>query len=161
MKKLLALLIVLSLSASLGLAIDGGPPEGRGPMHNTEKRMENLSKKLELTKDQEKQVLAHFESRKKTMKKDMEKIKSLRDALNKEIAKDSPSQTKIKKLSSEMKTMRGGHFDEMVSGRLEMKKILTKEQFSKLEKMQSRKGPGRHDRKEKKKGWFNRGNSKK
>ena len=97
-----------------------------------EKKFEKLAKELNLTEEQKTQLKECREAR-------MEKVMSLHDELVQEIKKLRAELEKtetdrrgIARISTRLKIIRGEMFDQRIEGILELKEILTPEQFQQL-----------------------------
>ncbi len=128
-----------------------------------------MARVLNLTEDQQKQLKAIKQKQRDTMKSTFEAIKTNREAFNEEIVKATPDMNKINDLQNQLKTIQAQMADNQLNSVLEMKKIMTPEQFAgfmalkkerKLMKQEHKKfGPpcawGKHG--EEHKDWGNKG----
>jgi Spy/CpxP family protein refolding chaperone len=85
---------------------------------------------LNLTADQEKQLQDSREKQEATMKSTFEQMKANRDAFDTEIVKATPDMAKINDIQAQLKTIQAQMVDNHLSSMLEIKKILTPEQFA-------------------------------
>jgi|GEM_PF-2237179 len=95
--------------------------------------------KLNLTDDQKKQLKAVELKKHETMKATFEQVKANREALNKELLQATPDLNKVNDLQAQLKTLQGQIADNHLSSILEVKKILTPEQFSKYLELEKQK----------------------
>ena len=89
-----------------------------------------MSKVLNLTEDQQKQLKDVKQKQMETMKSVFEQMKSNREAFDAEILKASSDMTKINDLQAQIKTIQSQIVDNRLNSILEIKKILTPEQFA-------------------------------
>lgn len=87
---------------------------------------------LNLTEEQKKQLEGNWQKEREAMKIIFEQIKSNREALDQELAKLTPDMNKINDLQSQWKTLQSQMADNRLNSTLEVKKILTPEQFTKF-----------------------------
>ena len=89
-----------------------------------------MSKVLNLTEDQQKQLKDIKQKQRETMKGFFEQIKSNREELNAEIIKATPDMSKVNNIQAQMKTLQSQMVDNHLNSILEIKKIMTPEQFA-------------------------------
>jgi len=89
-----------------------------------------MARVLNLTEDQQKQLKAIKQKQRETMKSTFEAIKSNREAFNAEIVKAAPDMNKINELQNQLKTIQSQMADNQLNSVLEIKKIMTPEQFA-------------------------------
>jgi Spy/CpxP family protein refolding chaperone len=85
---------------------------------------------LNLTKDQQKQLKDSWNKQKEAMKNVFGQIKTNREALDAEIVKATPDMNKINGLQAQIKTLQSQMVDDHLNDILEIKKILSPEQFA-------------------------------
>ncbi|MBF0570309.1 MAG: Spy/CpxP family protein refolding chaperone [Candidatus Omnitrophica bacterium] len=95
--------------------------------------------KLNLTDDQKKQLKDVWHKQREAMKSTVEQIKINKEALNKELILPSPDMNKVNTFEAQLKTLHAQMADNRLSSTLEVKKILTPEQFSKYLELQNKK----------------------
>lgn len=100
-----------------------------------QKRFEKIAKELNLTDKQKQQIEEH-------RKKNMEETAAIRRemmekhrALRKELEKSDTDKANVDRLLKDLKELHGKHLDSMVNRVVEMKQILTPEQFEKMNKI--------------------------
>jgi len=99
--------------------------DGHRPMH------EHMTAKiLNLSEDQEKQLKDLKQKQRDAKKTNMEQMKSNREAFEAEIIKATPDMGKINDLQSQIKTIQGQIVDAHLNNILDIKKLLTPEQFA-------------------------------
>jgi len=125
----LFLLSLLWLGPSLGFA---EPPEGRPDM---EEKMKRIHAKLNLTPEQEQKLKEHRQMHREAGKKTWEAIREKREALETEMAKPAFDEARVKALHGEIAALRNQMADHRLAGILEVRKILTPEQFAKFQEM--------------------------
>jgi Spy/CpxP family protein refolding chaperone len=106
-----------------------------------------------LTDDQKKQMKAIWEKQKEAKKAAFAQIKADKEALTNELLQTTPDANKINDLKSKMEALHAQMLDSRINSNLEVKKILTAEQFAKYLEIQKYKHSGRFHREE----WGNRG----
>jgi Spy/CpxP family protein refolding chaperone len=89
-----------------------------------------MAKVLGLTEDQVKQLKDIHQKQKEAMKSVFEQIKSNREAFNAEIVKAAPDMNKVNDLQAQFKTIQGQMLDNHLNSLLEVKKVMTPEQFA-------------------------------
>ncbi len=128
--------VIASLAVALWVAglspVLSEPPVDRDRM---EGRMEKMKAQLSLTPDQEKKLKEHRQAHREERKKMAETMRAKRDALEQEMAKPSFDEAKVKILHSELQVLRTQMADQRLQGILEVRKILTPEQFAKFRAM--------------------------
>lgn len=103
--------------------------EGRAKMLQKSQEIYN---QLNLTDDQKKLLEASRAKNKEGMKALFEKMKSCRDALNSELIKPNLNMAKIDEINSQLKAAQAQLIDERLASIIEVRKILTVEQFAKF-----------------------------
>ena len=152
---LAALLLAVFCFATPVFAEGGG--RGREPGEKGGKMMEKMGEELGLTREQQDQVKALRESGKEKAGPLREKSKAVREAMREELNRADTDSSKVKGYVEELTALYRQKLEQRVDGVLGMKKVLTPEQFSKLnEKMEQKKeawrekrgfrGPGRGSR---------------
>lgn len=133
-KKMVVMLFAsMFILASMSLCAVDSFCQGNGKL--MQKRFEKIAKVLNLTDKQKQQIEEH---RKKSMEETavirremMEKHRALR----KELGKSDTDKANVDRLLKDLKDLHGKHLDSMVNRVVEMKQILTPEQFEKMNKI--------------------------
>lgn len=99
--------------------------------------------KLNLTDVQKKQMKDIWQKQREAKKATFEQIKANREALNKELAQPTSDMAKINALQAQLKTLVLKMADSRLNSTLEVKKVLTPEQFGKYLEFQKHKFAGR------------------
>ena len=94
--------------------------------------------KLNLTEAQEKQMQGIWKQKREAMKAVFEQVKTSREALNTELEKPTVDMNRINALQGQLKGLAAQLADEHLNTTLEVKKILTSEQFGKFLRSQQR-----------------------
>jgi len=132
--KITGLVVVLmAFSVPIVYADNGGTPEAShhdGDWHHKAQDMHMMAKILNLSEDQVKQLKDAKKKQRETMKSVFEQMKSNREAFNAEIVKASADMSKINDLQAQLKTIQGQMVDNHLNSILDIKKILTPEQFA-------------------------------
>lgn len=106
---------------------------GREAMREKMKaRMLEVFKQLDLSPEQEKQLAAHRNKHREQGKEIYKNIKAKREEIKNELQKQELNMEKINKIHSELKSLRSKKADRRLEGILEVRKILTTEQFRKF-----------------------------
>lgn len=147
MKKLkvgsLFLLSLLWLGPTLGFA---EPPE-EGDRPSIEEKMKRMSSELKLTPEQEKKLKEHKQAHREASKTLWEAVRAKKDELEKELSNPKFEENKVKALHSEITALKAKLADHRLQGILEVRRILSPEQFTKFQDMM-KKRMGKGDRRE-------------
>ena len=111
---------------------DGGdakPMHEQGDWHHGHND-EMLAKVLNLTQDQAKQLEDLHQKNKDAMKSTLEQMKSSKEAFDAEIVKASPDMNKINQAQTQIKNIMSQMTDMRLNSLMEIKKVLTPEQFA-------------------------------
>ncbi|OGX06283.1 MAG: hypothetical protein A2Z88_00545 [Omnitrophica WOR_2 bacterium GWA2_47_8] len=133
-KKNVVLGVALSLllfSSSLALAGYEGEHKGKMKEKWAEKKAE-MYKELGLTPEQQAQLDAHKEKHRGQMKGLHEQIKAKREEVRAELQKPEVDTNKVQQVHNELKALKAQQEDHQLEGVLEVRKILTAEQFQKF-----------------------------
>ncbi len=107
---------------------DKDPSHHGGDWHGQRDHM--MAKVLNLTEDQEKQLKDSREKQETAMKSVFEQMKATREAFDAEIVKATPDMNKINDIQTQLKTIQSQMLNNHLNSLLEIKKILTPEQFA-------------------------------
>jgi len=119
-----------------------GPEGMEGMKEKMEARFKEVSKELNLTPEQEEQLKKHRTQSREKMKEFRKKIAGKREEFGKEVQKQELDMEKINQLNSELKIMHSEMQDNRLKGILEIRNILTPEQFTKFKEFIGKHGPG-------------------
>ncbi|MBK7207976.1 MAG: periplasmic heavy metal sensor [Elusimicrobia bacterium] len=144
------LLTGLFLLAGAGLFAepmgDDGPGFGSGPRGDegkTEGRFEEMNKELGLTKEQAEKLRAHRRSQRETNQALWKQMEEKREALRAELEKPKVDSGKAKSINEELKALHNKMAEQRLAGVLQVREILTAEQFKKLREIgEKRRGGG-------------------
>jgi Spy/CpxP family protein refolding chaperone len=89
-----------------------------------------VAKVLNLSEDQVKQLKDLHQKQRESMKSVFAQMKSNREAFNAQIIKATPDMNKVNDLQAQLKTIQSQMIDNHLNSMLEIKKILTPEQFA-------------------------------
>jgi Spy/CpxP family protein refolding chaperone len=103
-------------------------------------RLDRLFRKLHLTDDQKKQMKDIGQKQREIMKSNHEQIKANKESLRQELMATAPDMNKVNNLQAQLKTLEAQKVDNRLNTTLEVKKILTPEQFGKYIHFQHRCG---------------------
>ena len=126
-----------------GTEAEYGHQRGRGPKEGA---MAKLIEELGLTPEQQEQLKTQREAHRGKMKELHETLKTKRAELKEELEKAGSNEGRINSLASEVKSLMSESVDLRVGNILEVKAILTPEQFEEFKKhvaMKKKKGQGR------------------
>ena len=140
-----ASIIGLILSASTVLAQPYGRDK-RDPEVMKERReahMQRIQEQLNLNEEQQELLEAHKAKHREAMKVFHEAIKTKRGELKTELEKQELDMDQIRKLHSEMKELDAKMADHRLEGILEVREILTPEQFTEFMKLTGKHKRGR------------------
>ena len=101
-----------------------------------------------LTDDQKKQLKDIWQKQKEAKKAAFVQIKADKEALTNELLQTTPDVNKINDLKSKMEALHAQMLDTRINSNLEVKKILTAEQFAKYLEFQKHKFAGRSHKEE-------------
>jgi len=128
---------------------DAAQKDGQWQHHGHEGQM--LAKILNLSDDQVKQLKDLHQKQKDALKSTFEQIKANRQAFESEIVKATPDMAKINDIQTQIKALQSQMVDNHLNSLLEIKKVLTPEQFAgymaleKAKQMMMHKGHGKFD----------------
>jgi Spy/CpxP family protein refolding chaperone len=113
------------------------PTEWQSPGHEEMRekvkvRMLEVFKQLDLSPEQEKQLKAHRNKLKEQGKDIHESVRAKREEMKIELQKQELNMAKINKINSELKNIKSKKADYKLEGILEVRNILTTEQFIKF-----------------------------
>ena len=136
------------LLAGLGLRAEPGMEDGPGfgpesgmSDGQREKRFDAMEKELGLSKEQSEKLRAHRKAQRETGMALMQEMKAKREALRAELDKPTLDTSKVKALNEELKALHNKMADHRLTAVLELREILTPEQFKKFQaKAQERRG---------------------
>ncbi len=127
------------------------PDEMRGEMREKMRaKMQEVFKQLELSSEQQEQLQAHRKNYRGQAGQFRENMKAKKDAIRNELQKEELKMENVYKIHSELKDLLIQKADHRLEGILEVRKILTAEQFRKFCELRK----GMHSRKEKRKEFY-------
>ena len=146
----LMIAVLVALSASVIYADNGnGGNFGGGHWGRHVSYMKGkFCHKLNLTDAQKKQLKDIWHKQREAMKATFEQIKVNKEALTNELLQTTPDVNKINDLKSKIKAFGAQMLDNRINSNLEVKKILTAQQFAKYLELQKRKFSGRFHQEE-------------
>ena len=104
-----------------------------GGMHEQkERRIQEIYNQLNLSEDQKKQVDTNKQNQKAQKKVVFEQMKAQKEAMRQELMKPNLDMNKINSLQAELKAVHLKMMDNRLNSILEVRKILTTEQFEKF-----------------------------
>ncbi len=107
-------------------------PDREAMREKMRSQMLEVFKQLELNPEQEKQLNTHRTKHRERGKEIYKNIKAKREEIREELQKQDFDMKKIKKIHSELKSVYSRKADHRLEGILEVRKILTTEQFAKF-----------------------------
>ena len=124
---------VMLLSSNVYSQPPGDSFNRHGEMREEMKaRMLEVFKQLELSPEQEKQLQAHRMNHRGQAGEFHKSVKAKKDAIRNELQKEELNMEEIYKIHNELKSMFSQKADHRLEGILEVRKILTAEQFRKF-----------------------------
>lgn len=116
-------------------AVENSGQRSRSWNEAMEKKIQEIHNQLNLT-DGQKKLLDENKTRDKQMRKARwEKVRFVRDSLNKELMKPDLNMAKIQEIHAQYKVLQAKMADERLESMLSVRKILTPEQFEKFIKL--------------------------
>ena len=102
-------------------------------MHErVEKQRHKIYDQLQLTEEQKKQLEANKEKQRTQMKASFEQMKSFREAMRQELMKSNLDMNKVNGIHVQIKNLHSQMADQRLDSVLEVRKILTPEQFARF-----------------------------
>ena len=149
-KKSFVYLVVAMLLVAVPAAYAQGPfaGGGKGQPHGMRK-MGNLAEELDLTTEQQERMKALRQENKGKRQQLQQELKESRKALKEELGKYRSDPAVIDGAVAQMKDLQAQLIDYRVDHFVEMKRILTPEQFEKMSKIKQGREKGRKDRRKK------------
>ncbi len=137
--------VLVIILTSVGLATAGGPRKGRscgedgfGPGH----RMEMLAKRLDLSEDQQAAIQKIHEKSREVGQEKQKDLMRLRNEMEGEMLKDSPSEKTVLSINSKIGTLKTEMKAQRLKTRLAVREELTAEQRDKMLTMHGKDGKG-------------------
>jgi Spy/CpxP family protein refolding chaperone len=156
MKSLMKILTVVAVAVALSIA---SLPAYAGPVWAKEDacggggkkggHFQSLIDKLDITDEQKETLMEQREEHWKKMKDLREAMNENRQDLREELLKDDYSKTAVKRTVREMKGIQGDMIEQRVDHFLQMKEVLTPEQYRKFTELAEKKrkrSKGKHSR---------------
>ncbi len=135
-KLMIILFCVCSLSALPAVYADDAQNSSDDRLSSPDKRREWMDKKIQeiygqlnLNEDQKKQLDVNKAQHRDKMKGVFDRMRSARNQLNQELMKSDLDMTKVNEIQTQIKSLQAEMSDDRLSSILEVKKILTPEQF--------------------------------
>jgi Spy/CpxP family protein refolding chaperone len=139
----------VAFCALLWTAAASAQPPQKGRSQAREARMEEIHRRLGLTPEQSQKLKDHRKSHKEEARRIHEQLREKRQALKEELEKPDYNPERIKQMHGEMKDLRNKKDDLRLNGILEVRKILTPDQFKKFHELTHDKRKGKERRWEK------------
>lgn len=139
-KKALLGVITLVTFAALPLAYaqDASGPDGSAQIRHSGQRIQEIYNQLNLTDDQKKQLEDNKKQHRARMESARQEVKTDKEALHEELMKPQLDMPRIKDLHERIKTLQSQMEDIKLSAILEVRAILTPEQFLKFANLMHR-----------------------
>ena len=132
-------LIVFVLSFFLGTAVNAFAERDAGHMRGDkqgwEDKVNKMYDKLDLNEEQKAKLKGHKEAHREEMKVLRDQIKAKREEIRKEMEKADFDVNKVRAINNELKSLENNMADQRLEGILEVRGILTPEQFSKFNEL--------------------------
>jgi len=124
---------VMVLTSNLYAREPGDPPlEYEAMQEKMRARMQEVFKQLGLTPEQERQLKDHRNKHREQAREIHTSIRAKKEEIRDELQKQELNMEKINKIHSELKNLHSKKADHRLEGILEVRKILTTEQFVKF-----------------------------
>jgi Spy/CpxP family protein refolding chaperone len=124
---------MMVLTSNLYAREPGDRPPGHEAMREKMRaRMLEVFKQLDLSPEQEKQLESHRSNHREQAKEIHKSIRAKKEEMRDELQKQELNMDKINKIHSELKNLHSEKADHRLEGILEVRKILTTEQFVKF-----------------------------
>ena len=124
-------MVALMLTATTAFAGDG---EGAHKEFRKQ-RIAKMYEKLELSQEQKEQLEAHRKAQKEEFKEVFQELKSNKDALAEELEKKNMDKDKVQQIHAKIKMLNAKKEDLRLEGIMQVREILTDEQFSEFMKL--------------------------
>ena len=112
-----------------------------------EEKVKEMNKQLGVTEEQEQKLKEHREKNQAKMQTLRDQLKEKKEAIRQELEKTEFNEAQVKALQNEIKNLQNQKEDIQLEGILEVRKILSQEQFKKFsEKMKEHKGFGKGEK---------------
>lgn len=132
----LGLIVAILLSSNVYSQSTGASSADHEAMREKKKaQMLEIFKQLDLSPEQEGKLNAHRNKYREQRKEVRRSIKAKREEMKAELQKQDLDMERINKIHSEMKSMKSKKADNRLRGILEVRKILTTEQFVRFMKL--------------------------
>ena len=140
----ITLLFSSTINAHEGKTFDGD--EDDSSRMRWEQNISKMYKKLGLTPEQDKKLKDHRDGHRSQMETLHKEIKVKRKLLGEELQKTDFDMSKVQQVHDELKSLKARMEDNRLEGILEVRKILTPEQFSKFMKLKEERSSGKKHR---------------
>ncbi len=135
LKQLICLfgIIVIMLTSNVYAQTPDGNSSGyEAKREKMKARMLEVFKQLDLSPEQEEQLKSHRNKHREQAKEFRKNIKAKKEEIRNELQKQELNMEKVNEIHSEFKALRSKKADHRLKGMLEVRKILTPEQFAKF-----------------------------
>jgi Spy/CpxP family protein refolding chaperone len=152
MKRWVAPLVMALAVALAGSAYAADQQKGK---KGNGKHFDRMVKELQLTPDQQVKIQEHKQNQQKQIREINAQLRANQEQINAELAKPDLDKARVEQLTQERKTLEAARVDQRIAARLEMRAILSPEQYQKLESSRDKKqqkmksGKGMHMGKDK------------
>ena len=145
---LMAVVIVTAVFVLQTKALAHGPHDDADPDRHAmmEKRMEKIQEQLGLSEEQRAKIKEHRKKHFAETKELHEQIRGKMEELRKELQKADFDEGKVRAIHSDIKTLRMKEEENRLEGIIEMRKILTPEQYKKFTEMMKERFKGNRDK---------------
>ncbi len=131
--------MALFLASAKGVYAEGPQGESFGKKDKVawEKKMEKVYKQLGLTDEQKARLKEHREKNQAQRKEYYQEIKAKQEQIRQELQNDQFDVNKVRQIHNELKELRSKMEDFRLEGIIEVRQILTAEQFKKFMELKS------------------------
>ncbi len=119
-------------------------PSGEEELWCSGKKFDKHLKELNLTPAQKTQLDTQRSAQREAMESIHQSIETKRHELRAEMDKDATDKAKLDSIATELKNLQGQRISQEIKGILQMKEVLTPDQFKKLNAMRENRKHGKH-----------------
>lgn len=139
LKEVLMVAVFMCLAVGSGHANEEGQGQFKEKMKQKwEEKMDKIHQELGLTPEQKAKLKAHREGYRSQKKATFEQIKNKKEQITQELQRVNVDEQKIRQLHAELKALKSTAEDARLEGILEVRKILTADQFVKFHELKEK-----------------------
>ncbi|MBD3316350.1 MAG: periplasmic heavy metal sensor [Chitinivibrionales bacterium] len=130
--KLQKTFLTIAVAGMMAVPAVARPGDGRGCPHHDGEKPHRMWSALDLSEDQKSQLKELHQEMLTARKEHRQKVKELRGQIRDELAKDNPSRGALDNFVARQADLHKAMSDQRIDHLLNVKEVLTKEQFEKL-----------------------------